>query len=118
MRFAESVELGLGYLASSLFLSPRPRYTPTVDDDTLRARLEFLEEMVRELFRREVITDDMVAAVAERFGSRADRANFGDAAIADHCAHMAAMLPIEANAPTESEWEAERRRARLRVVQD
>jgi DUF1680 family protein len=93
-------------------------YAVGVDDDTLRARLEFLEEMVRELYRRGVITDDMVAAVAERFGSRADRANFGDAAVADHCAHMAVMLPIEASTPTQSEWEAERRRARLRVVED
>jgi hypothetical protein len=89
-----------------------------VDETALRARLEFLEEMFRELYRRDVVTDEMLRAVADRFGSQADRASPSGAEVANHCAHMAVMLPIEAQAPTQSEWTAEQRRTRMRLISD
>lgn len=81
------------------------------DLDPLRIRLSVLEEVARELIRSGAITDDMIQTVATRL--EADDTESGEIA-----AHQARMLPIEADAPTRSEWEAERRRARMRVVSE
>lgn len=97
-----------------------PGVTPggLVDETATRARLLLLEEMMRELYRRDIVTDDILDEVASRLSASADRVGGTEAEIAEHAAHMATMLPIEAAAPSQSDWEAERRRARMRIVPD
>lgn len=82
-----------------------------MDDEPLRIRLAVLEEIVRELIRSGVLTDEMIEAVANRL--EADDTEAGEIA-----AHQARMLPIEAAMPTQSEWEAAQRRKRMRVISD
>lgn len=92
-------------------------------DDALRARLELLEALVLEMYRCHILTEEMIDRVAERFSAKADRSSPSEAEIAEHAAHMATMISIEASALSQERWEAERsnqradeRRSRLHVV--
>lgn len=74
---------------------------------------------MRELTRREIITEDMLTSIEQGFESQA-RIYDGSSRAESfaHMAHMARVLPIEAAAPSPSEFQAEQRRARIRIVAD
>lgn len=79
--------------------------------------LELVRELVLELIRAGVITDDMIERVEHRFEGEA-RAYAGNSRAEryEQLAHMARLLPIEAAAPTVTEFNADYRRRQLRVV--
>ena len=87
-----------------------------MDEDDLRARLTFLEEMFRALYRQGIVTDDMLTSVAERLSATATNHGPSEAGVLEHAALMASMLSIEARAKvtTASERRAEFQRAQMR----
>jgi hypothetical protein len=86
-------------------------------DDPASLDAELLRELMLEMIRAGAISDDMVASVQRRFEgearfhegtSREDRYR--------QLAHMAGLLPIEAQAMPSNDFDAARRRRQLRIV--
>lgn len=67
-----------------------------MDDSALRARLAFLEEVIRELYRQDILNDEMLGTVAERLAAKATNHGSTEADILDDAAHMANMVAFEA----------------------
>lgn len=74
-----------------------------MDDSALRARLTFLEELVRELYRQDIVTDEMLGTVAERLAAKATNHGPTEAGVLEDAAHMANMVPFEASETVETE---------------
>lgn len=74
-----------------------------MDDSALRARLTFLEELVRELYRQDIVTDEMLDTVAERVAAKATNHGPTEAGVLEDAAHMARMIPFEASETIETE---------------
>lgn len=88
-------------------------------DDPASLDLELLRELVLELIRTGTITDEMIGNVERRFESEARRYRGSDRAERyEQLAHMASVLPVEAAAPTATEFEAEQRRKHIRLIPD
>lgn len=66
------------------------------------------EALIAQLVRSGVLSDGDIAAIADAL----DAANEPDAA------HQARVSMIEAQAPTDANWNAEKRRSRLHIVPD
>jgi hypothetical protein len=87
--------------------------------DTASIELELFRELIHELVRADIISDDMIDSVRERFDAQArihEGTETGEKF--EQLAHMATVLPFEAAAPSPAEFHAEQRRARMRVVSD
>jgi hypothetical protein len=68
------------------------------------------EVLARALISHLVRRGDLEQAEISEIADKLDGAGEGDAA------HLCRLAFVEAHAPSQSEWEAERRRARMRVV--
>lgn len=64
--------------------------------------------LIEQLVRVGVLDADDIGEMAERLEASGDSED----------AHLCRAAFVQALAPTQSEWEAERRRARMRVVED
>ena len=79
--------------------------------------LEMLRELVLELIRADVITEEMIGRVERQFEAEAHR-QIGNSRAEryEQLAHMTRVLPIEATAPSASDFHAGQRRKRLHVI--
>jgi len=62
--------------------------------------------LIQHLIRTEQFDTTDVDAIADALERKDD----------DHAAHLVRLQLIEASAPTQAEWEADRRRAQFRVI--
>jgi hypothetical protein len=90
----------------------RPFLTNSAD-----LELEMLRELVLELIRADVISQEMIARIERQFEAEAHRHSGNSRAERyEQLAHMTRLLPIEAVGPSASDFHAEQRRKRLHVI--
>lgn len=87
-----------------------------MDDEAIRARLEVLEEIVRELIRSSIVHPDLIERVAERFDIE-EKYHSGSSRAEHyaHMAHMTRMMIIEAGAQEADDFRQEQLQRRLNV---
>lgn len=79
---------------------------------------ELFSSVIVMMLRKGIISRDDMAEVAEEFERRADEHGEGEAKERlEQLAHLASCLILEAAAPPVSEWRADQRRSRFRVIE-
>lgn len=87
--------------------------------DAANLDAELFREIMLEMIRRGIVTDEIIGSVERRFEAEArSLAGNSRAERYEQLAHMARLLPVEAAAPSVVEFNADQRRRHIRLVPD